>query len=388
MLLKVNREGLEAALASIGAHADSLPIFAHKAEIIPFKLLGVRTPAANIIKQEMLAVGGDAVTPVGAVTCAAKYVDILLLGTLKHYKVLLKKLAQMPYFGIPQAAIDLEMALTPQKLCTTLADGRVLTYEKMCVMGILNVTPDSFYEGSRVPAMEELVERAGRMLAAGAGVLDIGGESTRPGHVQITDEEEIARVVPVIEKLKKEFDVPISIDTYKSAVAEAAVCAGADLVNDIWGLKYDEKMADVIAKHDVACCLMHNRNEAVYDSFLFDFMKDMKECVKIADKAGIARDKIILDPGVGFGKTYEMNLEIIQKLEIMHEFKLPILLGTSRKSVIGLTLDLPADEREEGTLVTTVYAVQKRCAFVRVHDVEKNKRAILMTQALMREHEV
>ena len=174
-------EGLEAALASIGAHADSLPIFAHKAEIIPFKLLGVRTPAANIIKQEMLAVGGDAVTPVGAVTCAAKYVDILLLGTLKHYKVLLKKLAQMPYFGIPQAAIDLEMALTPQKLCTTLADGRVLTYEKMCVMGILNVTPDSFYEGSRVPAMEELVERAGRMLAAGAGVLDIGGESTRPG---------------------------------------------------------------------------------------------------------------------------------------------------------------------------------------------------------------
>lgn len=144
MLLKVNREGLEAALASIGAHADSLPIFAHKVEIIPFKLLGVRTPAANIIKQEMLAVGGDAVTPVGAVTCAAKYVDILLLGTLKHYKVLLKKMAQMPYFGIPQAAIDLEMALTPQKLCTTLADGRVLTYEKLCVMGILNVTPDSF----------------------------------------------------------------------------------------------------------------------------------------------------------------------------------------------------------------------------------------------------
>lgn len=151
MLLKVNREGLEAALASIGAHADSLPIFAHKAEIIPFKLLGVRTPAANIIKQEMLAVGGDAVTPAGAVTCAAKYVDILLLGTLKHYKVLLKKMAQMPYFGIPQAAIDLEMALTPQKLCTTLADGRVLTYEKMCVMGILNVTPDSFTRAAVCP---------------------------------------------------------------------------------------------------------------------------------------------------------------------------------------------------------------------------------------------
>ena len=223
------------------------------------------------------------------------------------------------------------------------------------IMGILNVTPDSFSDGGRFDKMDAALLHAEKMIKEGADILDVGGESTRPGHVQIT---------------------------------EVAVCAGADLVNDIWGLKYDEKMADVIAKHDVACCLMHNRNEAVYDSFLFDFMKDMKECVKIADKAGIARDKIILDPGVGFGKTYEMNLEIIQKLEIMHEFKLPILLGTSRKSVIGLTLDLPADEREEGTLVTTVYAVQKRCAFVRVHDVEKNKRAILMTQALMREHEV
>lgn len=194
------------------------------------------------------------------------------------------------------------------------------------IMGILNVTPDSFSDGGRFDKMDAALLHAEKMIKEGADILDVGGESTRPGHVQITDEEEIARVVPVIEKLKKEFDVPISIDTYKSAVAEAAVCAGADLVNDIWGLKYDEKMADVIAKHDVACCLMHNRNEAVYDSFLFDFMKDMKECVKIADKAGIARDKIILDPGVGFGKTYEMNLEIIQKLEIMHEFKLTILL--------------------------------------------------------------
>ena len=256
------------------------------------------------------------------------------------------------------------------------------------VMGILNVTPDSFSDGGKFNNIDSALKHTEQLINDGADIIDVGGESARPNYTKISDEEEIERVVPVIEKIKADFDVPVSIDTYKSKVAAAAVGAGADLVNDIWGLKYDEKMADVIAKHDVACCLMHNRNEAVYDSFLFDFMKDMKECVKIADKAGIARDKIILDPGVGFGKTYEMNLEIIQKLEIMHEFKLPILLGTSRKSVIGLTLDLPADEREEGTLVTTVYAVQKRCAFVRVHDVEKNKRAILMTQALMREHEV
>ena len=222
----------------------------------------------------------------------------------------------------------------------------------------------------------------------GADIIDVGGESTRPGHIQITDEEEIARVTPIIEALKKEFDVPISIDTYKSHVAEAAVQAGADLVNDIWGLKYDEKMADVIAKHNVACCLMHNRKKAEYENFLRDFMSDMKECVELAKKAGIADDKIILDPGVGFAKTYEMNLEIINRMEILNELGYPVLLGTSRKSVIGLTLDLPVTEREEGTLVTTVYGVQKGCAFVRVHDVEKNRRAIQMTKAIMREHEV
>ena len=251
------------------------------------------------------------------------------------------------------------------------------------IMGILNVTPDSFSDGGRFDKMDAALLHAEKMIKEGADILDVGGESTRPGHVQITDEEEIARVVPVIEKLKKEFDVPISIDTYKSAVAEVAVCAGADLVNDIWGLKYDEKMADVIAKHDVACCLMHNRNEAVYDSFLFDFMKDMKECVKIADKAGIARDKIILDPGVGFGKTYEMNLETMNHLELFQHLGFPVLLGTSRKSMIGLTLDLPVDQRVEGTIATSVIGVMKGCAFVRVHDVKENRRAVLMTEAIL-----
>ena len=251
------------------------------------------------------------------------------------------------------------------------------------IMGILNVTPDSFSDGGRFDKMDAALLHAEKMIKEGADILDVGGESTRPGHVQITDEEEIARVVPVIEKLKKEFDVPISIDTYKSAVAEVAVCAGADLVNDIWGLKYDEKMADVIAKHDVACCLMHNRNEAVYDSFLFDFMKDMKECVKIADKAGIARDKIILDPGIGFGKTYEMNLEAMNHLELFQHLGFPVLLGTSRKSMIGLALDLPVDQRVEGTIATSVIGVMKGCAFVRVHDVKENRRAVLMTEAIL-----
>lgn len=254
------------------------------------------------------------------------------------------------------------------------------------IMGILNVTPDSFSDGGRYDTIDTALFHARQMVEEGADILDIGGESTRPGHIQITDAEEIGRVVPVIERLKQEFDIPLSIDTYKSTVAEAALAAGADLVNDIWGLKYDEKMASVIAKSGATCCLMHNREKAEYDDFAADFLEDMRGCVALAGRAGIRHDKIILDPGVGFGKTYEMNLEIINQLELLHQFDLPILLGTSRKSVIGLTLDIPADQREEGTLVTTVYAVQKGCAFVRVHDVKKNKRAIRMTQALMREH--
>lgn len=254
------------------------------------------------------------------------------------------------------------------------------------IMGILNVTPDSFSDGGRYDKPDAALRHAEQLVREGADVIDVGGESTRPGHIQITDEEEIRRVVPVIEALKRRFDVPVSIDTYKSCVAEAALDAGADLVNDIWGLKYDERMASVIAGRGAACCLMHNRNTAAYSDFLVDFMEDMRGCVETARRAGIADDRILLDPGVGFGKTYEMNLEIISRLEIMHELGYPILLGTSRKSVIGLTLDLPADQREEGTLVTTVYGVQKGCAFVRVHDVEKNRRAIEMTRALMREH--
>lgn len=261
--------------------------------------------------------------------------------------------------------------------------------EKHCyIMGILNVTPDSFSDGGKFNNLDAALRHTEEMIRDGADIIDVGGESTRPGHVVISQEEEIERVTPVIEAIRKNFDIPISIDTYKGDVTLAALQAGADLVNDIWGFKHDPKVAEYTARYNAACCLMHNRNEALYDDFQRDFISDLKECVAIAKNAGVADDKIMLDPGVGFGKTYEMNLEIIDKLEIMKELGYPVLLGTSRKSVIGLTLDLPVEEREEGTMVTTVYGVQKGCAFVRVHDVEKNKRAIRMTRALMREHEV
>ena len=214
--------------------------------------------------------------------------------------------------------------------------------------------------------------------------MDIGGESTRPGHQQITEDEEIQRVAPVIEAVKARFDVPVSIDTYKAKVAAAAIEAGADLVNDIWGLKYDPEMAGLIARTGVACCLMHNKNNTEYQDFYPDMLRETAECVKLAKEAGIADDKIILDPGVGFGKNYEQNLETILHMERFHELGYPMLLGTSRKSVIGLTLDLPADQRVEGTLVTTVMAVMKKYAFVRVHDIKENQRTIRMTEAILR----
>lgn len=251
------------------------------------------------------------------------------------------------------------------------------------IMGILNVTPDSFSDGGKYNRMDTALRHAEEMIRDGADLVDIGGESTRPGHTVITDEEEIARVVPVIEAVKSRFDIPVSIDTYKGKVAEAALKAGADLVNDIWGFKHDRRVAELTAQYGAACCLMHNRHEAVYENFLEDMVQDMEECVRIAREAGIADDKIMLDPGVGFGKTYEMNLEAIHHVDVLHSLGFPILLGTSRKSVIGLTLDLPADQRVEGTLATTVIGVMKGCAFVRVHDVKENKRVIQMTEAIL-----
>ena len=259
-------------------------------------------------------------------------------------------------------------------------DTKANTY----IMGILNVTPDSFSDGGRYREMDDALRRAEEMIRDGAAILDIGGESTRPGFTPVSEEEEMERVLPVIEAVKKHFDIPVSVDTYKSKVAEAAILAGADLINDIWGLKADERMAEVIAKHQVACCLMHNRQNTDYVNFMEDMISDLQESVNIAKKAGIPNDKIILDPGVGFAKTYEQNLEVIRKLGDVKSLGYPVLLGTSRKSVIGLTLDLPSEERVEGTLVTTVAAVAQGMAFVRVHDIKENARAIQMANAIYR----
>ncbi|PWJ78727.1 UNVERIFIED_CONTAM: dihydropteroate synthase [Murimonas intestini] len=251
------------------------------------------------------------------------------------------------------------------------------------IMGILNVTPDSFSDGGKWNEREAALRHVQDMTEQGADIIDIGGESTRPGYTLLSDEEEMSRILPIIEAVKANFDVPVSVDTYKGAVAEAAIKAGADLVNDIWGLKYDTRLAGIIAEYDVACCLMHNRKEADYTDFMPDMCNDLRETLDIAKKAGIRDERIILDPGVGFGKTYENNLEAVNKLETLHELGYPILLGTSRKSMIGLALGLPSSERVEGTLVTTVFGVMKGAAFVRVHDIKENARAIKMAEAIL-----
>lgn len=255
--------------------------------------------------------------------------------------------------------------------------------KKTYVIGILNVTPDSFFDGGKWKELDRALFHVEKMQAEGMDILDIGGESTRPGHTLIPDEEEIMRVMPVIEAVKSRFDIPVSLDTYKSSVAKAGIEAGIDLINDIWGLKYDGEMARVIGESGLPCCLMHNRKEAEYRDFMQEVTEDLEETLQFAWQAGIDREKIILDPGVGFGKTYEQNLQVLRSLETFHSLGCPLLLGSSRKSVIGLTLDLPVSERLEGTLVTTVFAVLKGCAFVRVHDIKENVRAVKMAEAIL-----
>ncbi len=256
------------------------------------------------------------------------------------------------------------------------------------IMGILNVTPDSFSDGGKIfgeySYVDIALQKVEQMIKDGASIIDVGGESTRPGYKKIADEEEIARVCPIIKRISENFDIPVSIDTYKSKVAKAAIEAGAHMVNDIWGLKADEKMAGVIKEKDVSCCLMHNRDldKNPYNVFLDDVISDLKDSVNIAKNAGIAEEKIVIDPGIGFAKNLEQNLYLTANVDKLQCLGLPILLGTSRKSMIGLTLDLPVEEREEGTMATTVMGILNGCSIIRVHDVKKNYRAAKMALEL------
>ena len=250
------------------------------------------------------------------------------------------------------------------------------------VMGILNVTPDSFSDGGRYNHLDAALKHTEQMIKDGAAIIDVGGESTRPGHEKITDQEEIDRILPVIEKIKQEFSVPVSLDTYKAAVAKEGIQAGADLLNDIWGLQYDPAMGKIVADSGVAYCLMHNRDKITEEMDADLFIGQMKEDAKRALDAGIKKERIILDPGVGLAKTQEQNLMTIANLDRLKALGYPVLLGTSRKSVIGYVLDVPTDKRLVGTLATSAVAVQTGCMFVRVHDVKENVELIQMLERI------
>ena len=253
------------------------------------------------------------------------------------------------------------------------------------IMGILNVTPDSFSDGGNFNSVDKALQHAKVMIEEGADIIDLGGESTRPGHNYVDADEELKRIIPVIKKLKEELDTPISVDTYKAKVADESLKLGVEMINDVWGLRKDKDMASVIAKYDAYVCIMHNQDNTEYDKDIMESIKDfLSESINIAIEAGIDKNKIVLDPGIGFGKTYEQNLEVLKRLGELKVLGYPILLGTSRKSVIGNTLDLPPKERVEGTIATTVLGIRDGVDIVRVHDVEKNLIAAKMADAIYR----
>lgn len=254
---------------------------------------------------------------------------------------------------------------------------------KTLIMGILNVTPDSFSDGGKFDQVEAAVSRAKALVEAGADIIDVGGESTRPGHATVSLEEELARVLPVIEAISSEVEVPISVDTYKAEVAKQAIHAGAHIINDVWGAKADDKMAAVAADTGAPIVLMHNRTNRDYQYFFRDVVNDLFESITLAKNAGVQDDKIILDPGIGFAKDLHQNLAMMRYLDKLVDLGYPVLLGTSRKTMIGQVLDLPVEERMEGTGATICYGIQKGCQIIRVHDVKEMSRMARMMDAMI-----
>ncbi|HOM01880.1 MAG TPA: dihydropteroate synthase [Acetivibrio sp.] len=374
-------------IRKIGVDASAMTWLSPKALSIAVKLEDVSTFEANTIKQEMLGKGGDVAVNRGVADFSAESSDVLLMGTYSQFNRLVYKL-QMHGGSLKEIAHEI------QRLLEGLEKGkpeyfecgkyRLPIGEKTYVMGILNVTPDSFSDGGKYLEIESAVKRAREMVEAGADIIDVGGESTRPGYQQVDALEEINRVVPVIERLSKELNVPISVDTSKAQVAEKALCAGACIVNDVWGLQRDFGMAEVVSKHGAGVIMMHNSDTKEYKDLMGDIIRFLRKSIEIAEKAGITRESMVIDPGIGFGKTLEHNLEVMRRMRELNTLNLPVLLGTSRKSLIGNVLDLPVNERLEGTAATITLGIANGADIVRVHDVKEMVRVARMTDAMVR----
>lgn len=374
-------------IRKIGVDAVSIPWLSNKALFITMKIENVSPFAANIIKQEMLGKGGDVAVNRGVANFSAQTSDILIMGTYAQYNKLIYKLEMQPG-SIKKIGEEIKRVLTGVNIGKPeyfeCGKHKLLIGEKTYIIGILNVTPDSFSDGGKYNNIESAVRRAREMIENGADIIDVGGESTRPGHQPVDALEEINRVVPVVEVLAKEFNVPISVDTYKAVVADRALKAGAHIINDVWGLQKDAALAEVVAKYGAGVVMMHNSDKCEYNDLMGDIVKFLRKSIEIAEKAGIRRENMVVDPGIGFAKNLDHNLEVMRRLKELSTLNLPVLLGTSRKSMIGNILDLPVGERLEGTAATVTLGIANGTDFVRVHDVKEMSRVVRMTDAMVR----
>jgi dihydropteroate synthase len=382
-----NLEEARIALKQIGSDPGGIAHMSGKALGRGIKLEQLPLRVAHILKQEMLSVGGDAAVHRDVITNQVEATDVMLLGTVRQLEQLANKVLAQP-FGLNKLGHDLKQllkALEPTKPRILNCRGRELKLgERTLVMGILNVTPDSFSDGGRYVKTEDAIAQAVRMVEEGVDILDLGAESTRPNHEVVSPEEEWQRLEPVLKTLLERVMVPVSIDTYKASVAAKALEAGAHLINDVWGLQKDPDMAGVVGDYQAPVIVMHNQDGTTYHHLLGDMLTFLKQSIERAEACGLSGDQIIVDPGIGFGKTTEQNLEVMARLAEFRSLGHPVLLGTSRKSMIGKTLNQTVEERLEGTLATSVLGVVAGVDIIRVHDVQANRRAVQMTDAIVR----
>ncbi len=381
-------------LNRIGADEYSFDIMAPKTLGRTIQLEDVSCPAANILKQEMLSLGGDAAVARDVITGKAKTSSVLLMGTVKQLRNLAEKISRQP-FGL--AAISLRLAVllddlqSPPDFIVDCRGHRLDLGSRTHIMGILNVTPDSFSDGGQFLDIRQATERARQMVEEGADIIDIGGESTRPGSLEITADEELARIMPVLEKIVPGLGVPVSVDTCKGTVARAALEAGAHLINDTSGLTHDPEMASVACRYGAPLVLMHMKgrprdmqDNPVYHDLISEIYASLGKSVDTARQAGIGKEHLIIDPGIGFGKTAQHNLEILRRLPEFASLGYPMLLGVSRKYFIGKTLDLPVADRLEGSLAAAAVAILHGAHILRVHDVQASVRVARMVDAIDR----
>ena len=388
--ITTTREALHE-MGKAGVDPAGMKLMEGKTVHLNLKVERITPRVSNLLKQEMLSLGGDAAVDRRGFDCSAELTDAILMGTRKHFDRLVLKLAEYP--GCQSLGLTLQETLRNLSKTRFILRCRKQTFilgEKTLLMGVLNVTPDSFSDGGLFLDKEKAVTRGLKMVEEGADLIDIGGESTRPGSFPLGQEEELSRVIPVIESLAQKTDVPISIDTYKSAVARKAVQAGAAFINDISGLHFDPNLANVGAKEKIPIILMHIRGtpetmqtDIHYDSLFSDIIHSLRESVQRAESAGVDPDQTIIDPGIGFGKTLEQNLLLLKHLSEFRILGKPLLLGTSRKSFIGKILKAEdVSERLEGTLASMTIGVLNGAHIIRCHDVLQAKKAIAVADAI------